>query len=118
MRGITTMHNSNIVLGAAKLSAYSLIFASCGFAAAFAWKIGSQHSFILGVVTVLFAVALDCIKPLSIGAAFQAFAASSIVRGILLIVLGCVAVLYSLSAEISLIATNRTDIVAERSNSS
>ena len=64
-----------------------------------------------------FAVALDCIKPLAIGAAFQAFGASNIVRGALLSLLGLVAVLYSLSAEISLIATNRTDIVAERTNS-
>ena len=56
----------------ASACAVGLVVASAGFGAVFAWQIGIQHGFVLACLTVLFAVALEGIKPLAINAALQA----------------------------------------------
>ena len=96
-------------------SAAGLVLASAGFGAVFAWGTGSQSSTALGLLSVLMAVALECAKPLAIAGAFEALRNWRFVQTALLAVLGLVAITYSLTAELSLIATARGDIVAQRS---
>jgi hypothetical protein len=63
---------------------------------------------------ILFAVALEGIKPLAIVQAFQAFAMWAPIRGVTLAALGLVAVAYSVTSELALMAGSRGDLAAER----
>lgn len=99
----------------AKLSAASLITASAGLGAYYAWTSGVHHGPVLACLLVLMALGLEGAKPVSIAAAFDAWRSLRVVQGAALAVLGIVAVSYSLTAELSLIATSRGDVVAERS---
>jgi hypothetical protein len=65
-------------------------------------------------LTVLFAVALEGIKPLAIVQAFQAFGTWAPVRGVALGALGLVAVAYSVTSELALMSSSRGDLAAER----
>jgi hypothetical protein len=98
----------------AKLSAASLVIASAGLGAYYSWNVGNEHGALLGSLFVLFAVGLELAKPLSIVAAFKAVGSWQLVRGGALSVLAVVAIAYSLSAELSLMAGSRGDVVAER----
>jgi hypothetical protein len=97
--------------------AYGLVLASMGFGAVYAWQVGYQHSLLMAILTVVMAIALEGIKPIAIHAAFAAFAQWSLIRGVCLLLLGAVAVAYSLVAEVSLVATSKGDIAAQRSDS-
>jgi hypothetical protein len=90
------------------------VIASAGFGAVYAWTSGSTHGWLLGSLTVLFAVALECIKPLAVASAFQAFRSFAIGRGAALGLLALVAVAYSLTSELSLMAGSRGDLAAKR----
>ena len=110
-----SIHSTRLVRVAASACAIALVISSAGFGAVFAWKIGIEHSYLLACLTVLFAVALEGIKPLAISAAFQA---QSFLRGLCLLILGLVAVAYSLTSELSLMATSRGDLRAHREQAS
>lgn len=98
----------------AQISAAGLVLASAGFGAVYAWNTGSQHGAVLACLMVLMAVALELAKPLSLVAALSAFRSWSIFRGAALGLLAIVAVAYSLTAELSIMATTRGDVVATR----
>lgn len=98
----------------AKLAATSLVTASAGLGSYYAWSAGSQHGWLLGGLFVMFAVGLEFAKPLAVSAAFTALRSWYVFRGAALTVLAIVAVAYSLTAELSLIATSRGDAVAQR----
>ena len=54
------------------IAAYGLIAASAGFGGLFAYKIGIEHSLELAILTVIFAVSLELLKPVAIVSAIQA----------------------------------------------
>jgi hypothetical protein len=85
-----------------------------GFGSVFAFKVGSQHSDILGGLTVLMALGLEGMKPLAIHTAFKALQSFNVIRGLLLASLGLVAVAYSMTAELSLMSLTKGDMIAER----
>lgn len=97
-----------------QISAVGLVLASAGLGAVYAWTTGSQHGAGLAALMVLMAVALEVAKPLSLATAFAAFRSWAIVRGAALALLAAVAIAYSLSAELALMAGARGDVVAER----
>ena len=68
-------------------------------------------------LTVLMAVALEGCKPLAVASAFAAFRSWALVRGAAFALLAIVAVAYSLTAELTLMATARSDLIAERAAS-
>jgi len=68
----------------------------------------------LACLFVLFAVGLELAKPLAVTAAFSAFRSLAFIRGLALTLLAVAAVSYSLTAELSLMATTRGDSVASR----
>lgn len=110
-----TTHSTGALRLVASASAVALVIASAGFGAVFAWKIGIEHSYILACLTVLFAVGLEGIKPLAIAAAFHA---RSFMTGLALLCLGLIAVAYSLTSELSLMASSRGDLKAHREQTS
>jgi hypothetical protein len=91
-----------------------LVIASAGFGAIYAYRVGIQHSVALAALTVVFAVALEGIKPLAIAQAFQSFASWAPIRGIALAGLGIIAVAYSVTSELALMSASRGDLTAER----
>lgn len=97
-----------------KLAATALVLASCGFGAVFAYQTGIPHGWPLAVLSVVFAVSLECLKPLAVQGAFLAASSLKLVRCLLLAILAAVAVLYSLTAELSLMAGSRSDHTASR----
>lgn len=94
-----------------RVCAYSLILASAGFGAVFAWKIGIQHSLPLAVLTVMFAVALEGIKPLAVCGVFLPASLGNFVASLLV---ASAAIAYSLTSELSLVAMSRGDLTASR----
>src|SRR5262245_24372353 len=85
-----------------------------GMGGLFAYTIGIQHGPLLAGLTVLMAAALEGIKPLAVSSALASFRGFAIVRGLLLTLLACVAIAYSLTAELSLVAGSRGDLAARR----
>lgn len=98
----------------AQISATGLVLASAGFGAVYAWTTGSQHGMVLGGLMVLMAVALELAKPLSAAGALTALRSFRLGRGAALGMLAAVAVAFSLTSELSLMATTRGDGVASR----
>jgi uncharacterized membrane protein len=96
------------------MSAAGLVFASAGFGSVYAWSAGSPYGYLMAGLMVLMAVALECAKPLAAASAFSAFRRFAVVRGSALALLAIVAVVFSLTAELSLMATTRTDLIAQR----
>lgn len=110
------MDSTNAVHRIAKVASTSLVVASAGFGGFYAFRVGSEVSYALGMLTVLFAIALECLKPLAFAAAFAAFNSWAILRGLCLALLGLIAAAYSLTAELSLISMSRGDLAAHRSS--
>ena len=98
----------------AQISAAGLVLASAGFGCFFAWTTGTQHGYVLASLMVLMAAALELAKPLAIAKAFEAFRSVAIFRGLALTAFGVVAVTYSLTSELSLVAMSRGDLIASR----
>lgn len=94
-------------------SAAALVIASAGFGAIYAWTTGSKHGPLLGALSVLMALGLEGAKPFAIEGVFVALRSWSIGRAIAMAALGLVAVAYSVTAELSLTASIRADIVAK-----
>ena len=105
---------SQITQTVACISAVGLVIASAGFGAVFAFTVGVQHGPLLAGLTIVMAIALELAKPLAVSASFTAFRSWSIVRGVALSVLAVVAIGYSLTAELQLVASSRGDLVAQR----
>ena len=102
----------------AKLAASALITASAGFGAFYAGTLGAEQGTLLAALSIAMAIGLELSKPFSIAAAFEAFRSSRFGQGFAVALLGCVAVTYSLSAELSLWASMRSDRIAERAAAS
>jgi hypothetical protein len=98
----------------AQLSAASLVTASAGLGAVYAWHTGSAHGTILASLFVMFAVGLELAKPLAVITALKSLQSWSLVRGAALAVLALVAITYSLTAELTLMAGTRGDVMAKR----
>jgi hypothetical protein len=98
----------------ANTAASSLVIASAGFGAVYAWTTGSEHGVILGGLFVLMAVALEIAKPLAVATSLTSFRTWSVVRGGMLALLATVAIAYSLTSELTLMSGARGDLVAER----
>jgi hypothetical protein len=98
----------------AKLAASALIIASAGFGANYAGSLGAEQGPLLAVLSIAMAIGLEVAKPFSIAAAFESFRSSRICEGVAVALLGIVAVTYSLSAELSLWASMRSDKIAVR----
>lgn len=90
------------------------MIASAGFGAIYAWHTGSYHGPVLGALSVLMALGLEGAKPFAIEGVFAALRSWSIGRAVAMAALGLVAVAYSLTAELSLIASIRADNATER----
>lgn len=106
---------SQITRTIAAISAAGLIIASAGFGAVFAFGLGIQHGLLLASLTVLMAVALELAKPLAVASALAAFRSwRTVMRGLLLSLLAVVAIGYSVTAELQLIAGSRGELVAKR----
>lgn len=97
-----------------QIGAAALILASAGFGAYYAWSTGSHHGPLLASLMVMMAIGLELAKPISLAAAFESFRSWSIFRGLALLMLALIAVAYSLTAELTLMATTRGDASAER----
>jgi len=110
------LDSTGAVQRTAKVAAAALIIASSGFGAVYAYRVGAEHSIILGLLTVVFAVSLELLKPLAWAASFNAFASYSFIRGLALLLLGFMGLAYSLLAEFSLISLTRGDLVAHRAS--
>jgi hypothetical protein len=106
--------STNLVSLTAKVAATGLCLSSAAFGALFAASVGAKYSIALAGITVLFVVALELIKPLALVAAFDAFRSWSPIRGLALAALAIVAIAYSLTAELALTASSRSDLVASR----
>ena len=96
------------------LSAAALVAASAGFGAFYAWTTGSHHGPFVGGLSVLMALGLEGAKPFAIEGAFAALRSWAPIRAVALIALGSAAVVYSLTAELSLMAATRADVSAQR----
>lgn len=99
-------------------SAAALVMASAGFGAFYAWNTGNHHGPSLGGLSVLMALGLEGAKPFAIEGVFAALRSWSPIRAASLAMLGAVAVAYSLSAELSLMAATRADTAAQRTQAS
>lgn len=110
-----SIHSTGVVRLVAGASAIALVIASAGFGGVFAWKIGSQHSYILGCLTVLFALALEGIKPLAVCGVFTPRSLGSFIASLLV---ASTAIAYSLTSELSLVAMSKGDLRSEREKAS
>ena len=102
----------------AKCSAALLVLASSGLGAYYAATSGAHHGGVLAALLVLMALGLELSKPLAVSAAFDAFKSWHVVQGSALAILPMVAVTFSLTAELSLMASSRGDLVAARASQS
>jgi hypothetical protein len=69
---------------------------------------------LLASLMVLMAIGLELAKPISLAAVFESFRSWSIFRGLALLALALIAIAYSLTAELTLMAQTRGDASAER----
>lgn len=95
-------------------AAVLLVTASAGFGALFAWRVGSRHDVILGLLSVAMAVGLEVSKPFTIAGAFAAVRRLQLATAAALALAGVLAIGYSLQAELTFMASTRGDMVAER----
>jgi hypothetical protein len=107
-------HSPAIAKLAASASSLGLVVASAGFGCVYAWRTGSTHGYMLGALTVVFAVALEIAKPLAVNSFFSAIRQRTFGQALCLLVLSALALAYSITAELSLMAGIRSDVVAAR----
>lgn len=106
-----SIHTSNIIT---TTSAAALVAASAGFGSFYAWHTGSHHGPVLGALSVLMALGLEGAKPFAVEGVFAALRSWSPLRAVAMAALAVVAVAYSLTAELSLMASIRADHASER----
>lgn len=100
----------------ATIASIMAIAASVGFTGYFSYKVGMEHSIFLAILSVMFAVSLDLMKPLALHSALKYLSSLNIVKGLLCLSLALVAIIYSLTSEISLMSMSRGDLIAKREN--
>lgn len=94
-------------------SATALVIASAGFGAFYAWTAGSHHGPVLGILFVVMALGLEGAKPFAVEGIFTSLRSWSFGRAAAMAALAVVAVAYSLTAELSLMASIRADSAAQ-----
>ena len=98
----------------ATFASIGLVTASAGFGAVYAWTTSSTHGVLLAGLAVLMAVSLEVAKPLAVSGMLDAVRRWEIGRASLLALLALIAIAYSVTAELSLMARSRADTTAER----
>jgi len=96
------------------LAAGLLVISSAGMGCYYAWSQSQGHGPILAGLAVAMALGLELCKPFAFEAIFSSLRRLAIGQALAMAVLASLAVAYSLSAELSLIATSRGDAVAQR----
>ena len=99
---------------ALSIAAALLVFSSAGFGCVFAWHQAAHHGPALAVLAVAMALGLEVVKPFAVEAVFDSMRRLAVGRALAMLVLAAVAVGYSLTAELSLMATTRADAAAGR----
>lgn len=97
-----------------RVAAVGLVAASVGLGATYAFTTGMHHGVMVAWLLTLMAIALELAKPLAVAGVFTALRSLRLVRGLALAILGAVACVYSFTAELSLVAMSRGDLVAQR----
>lgn len=100
----------------ATIASVMAITASVGFTGYFSYRVGLEHCLLLAILSATFAVSLDLMKPLAVHSALRSLTSFQFVKGLLCLLLAFVAIIYSLSSEISLMSTSRGDLIAKREN--
>lgn len=95
-----------------------LVTASAGFGAVYAWQTSATHGPLLASLAVLMALSLEVAKPLAIAGMLDAVRGWEIGRAAALALLALIAISYSVTAELSLMARSRADAAAERASES
>jgi hypothetical protein len=98
------------------LAAVLLLVASAGFGMLFAWRVGSQHDTILGTLSVAMALGTELSKPFAISSAFLQLRQWNVIGAACLLLVGLLAVCYSLQAELTFMSMTRSDLVAQRAS--
>lgn len=109
-----TTSNSKTTRAIAAASATLLVVASCGFGCIYAWTQGHAHGTALGALAVCMALGLELGKPLAVAGMFSSLRAWRPTQAAALALLAAVAIAYSLTAELTLMAMTRGDLVAGR----
>lgn len=91
----------------ANFASIGFVVASAGFGAVFAWQTGSTYGVLLGSLAVIMALSLEVAKPLAVVGMIEAGRKWEFGRAVLLAVLASIAILYSLTAELQLVASSR-----------
>lgn len=95
-------------------AAVLLVVASAGFGCLFAWQTGSRHDVALGGLSVAMALGLEGAKPFAVAGAFASARQLRVFSAAALLLVGLLAIAFSLQAEISFMSATRGDMVAER----
>lgn len=95
-------------------AAYGLVVSSAGFGTVYAWRVGSQVSFELACLSVLMALSLEAAKPLAVRMLTTALQKREFLSVIPLALLALVAIAFSLTSELSLWATSKSDLTSQR----
>ncbi|MGE0629292.1 MAG: hypothetical protein AB7O43_15820 [Hyphomicrobiaceae bacterium] len=111
---VTSDVSSKSAYALATIAAATLVISSAGFGALFGYRVGIEHGAIMAGLSVGFAIALDICKPIALAGALQLIFRLDIIRGAALALLAIVAIAYSLTAELSLMAGARGDLAAQR----
>jgi ABC-type multidrug transport system fused ATPase/permease subunit len=99
---------------ALSIAAALLVFSSAGFGMTFAWHQGAHHGPALAMLAVCMALGLEVVKPFAVEAVFDSMRRLAVGRALAMLALAVVAIGYSLTAELSLMATTRADAAAGR----
>ena len=102
----------------ANLAAISLVTASAGFGCWYSWSTNIGHGPVLAALAVVGVLGLELAKPIALAGALEAASAWRLGRALALGTLAAVAVLYSLTSELSLIARSRADASGQRAATS
>jgi hypothetical protein len=102
------------VRAALATAAVLLVFSSAGFGCVFAYQQAAHHGPALAGLAVAMALGLELAKPFAVESVFACLRRLAIVRALSMALLAAVAIGYSLTAELTLMAQNRGDRAAER----
>ncbi len=100
------------------LAASLLVIASTGFGAYFAWSLNATHAGPIAYFAVAMAIGLEVAKPVAVHGLFRALGSWRFGQAAALSVLAIVAIGYSLTAELQLMARARSDALADRMHAS
>jgi hypothetical protein len=111
-----TSHSARTTAMLVTLASVLLVVASAGFGMLFAWQVGSRHDLTLGILSVAMAAGLELSKPFAISSAFAALRSWRVITATSLLLVGLLAIGYSLQAELTFMSMTRGDLVAERAS--